>query len=128
MGAHAEPHISPLKTYYIIYSLLLVLTVTTYAVSFAGFPPTTAVVVAVAVAMVKASLVGAWFMHLKYDVRFNVFVFLAAVWFMSVFFILTMFDIGTRGKISAIMDNHQYRLEMAAPAAAPTPTPATPAH
>ena len=111
MSAHAEPHISPLKTYYTVYAALLVLTVTTYAVSFAGFEPKLAVIVAVSVAMVKATLVGAWFMHLKYDVKFNVFVFLAALWFMSVFFILTMFDVGSRGSISEVMDNYHYRAE-----------------
>ena len=70
-------HISPLSTYIAVYLALLVLTVVTVLVSYAELPPAQSIPAAIAVASVKATLVGAWFMHLKYDKRFNVFIFLA---------------------------------------------------
>ena len=102
-GHHA--HISPLGVYLGVYGALLVLTVLTVVVSYMGLPPTTSIITAMVVALVKASLVCAWFMHLKYDTKFNVIVFLSAVWFAGLFFIFTSFDIQSRGMV---LDIEQY--------------------
>lgn len=103
----------PLKTYFIIYGALLVLTVVTVGVSVIGLPSTLSIVVAMAVATVKAVLVGTWFMHLKYDRKFNVFVFLASFWFMAIFFIFTMTDLSSRGDILAVTGNFEQRMDEA---------------
>jgi len=107
-----EHHISPLSTYLIIYGALLVLTVVTVAISYMGLPPVQSITVAMLVAFVKASLVGAWFMHLKYDTRFNVFTFLAALWFMAIFFIFTMFDLTSRDRVTEVTGNHELHKDM----------------
>lgn len=106
-------HISPLKTYFGIFGCLLVLTVVTVGVSYAGLPSTLSIIVAMMVASLKAFLVAAWFMHLKWDTKFNIFIFSSAFWFMSVFFIFTMFDLGSRGAILQITDNYDLRYDRA---------------
>ena len=107
-------HITPLKTYYTVFGALLFLTIVTVGVSYAGLPATASIVVAMAVAAVKASLVGAWFMHLKYDTKFNVMCFLSAFWFVGLFFIFTTIDLGSRDSIMAISGNRVLRAELMA--------------
>lgn len=119
-GAHAADehhdglghHISPLSTYFAVYGALLVLTVVTVLVSYAELPPMQSIPAAIAVASVKAFLVAAWFMHLKYDTKFNIFIFVAALWFMAVFFIFTMFDLGSRGNVNEANDHFEYRQDL----------------
>ena len=106
--AHAH-HISPLSTYINVYLALVVLTVVTVGVSYLGLPPKPSLFVAMFVALIKASLVCAWFMHLKYDTKFNVFVFLSAVWFGGAFFLFTFIDLTSRGDILKIQDNEELR-------------------
>ncbi len=110
---HCGPHISPLSTYFAVYGALLVLTVLTVLVSYAELPPAQSIPAAMAVASVKATLVGAWFMHLKYDTRFNVFIFLAALWFMACFFVLTFFDLGSRDAVHEITGQMELRMDEA---------------
>lgn len=125
MSAHGEHHIMPMKTYYTVYGALLVCTALTYAVSELGpsmgvaAGSATSIAIAMAVAFTKAFLVAAWFMHLKYDTRFNVFTFVSALWFMSVFFIFTMFDIGSRERVTDITGHFDARAENAATAEVP---------
>lgn len=124
MSAHAEHHVMPMKTYFAVYGALLVCTALTYAVSELG--PSMGVVagsslsitIAMAVALTKAFLVAAWFMHLKYDTKFNVFTFVSALWFMTVFFVFTMFDISSRDTVNEVTGNFVLRTEQAAPAEA----------
>lgn len=104
-------HISPLSTYFIIYGLLLVLTVVTVLVSYAELPPAQSIPAAMAVASVKATLVATWFMHLKYDTRFNIFIFLAALWFMASFFVFTFFDLASRDMVIETNSHYEYRID-----------------
>ncbi len=133
MSAHGEHHVMPLKTYYIIFGSLLFCTALTYAVS--EFGPAMGVEagsalsigIAMVVAFTKAFLVAGWFMHLKYDEPFNKFTFASALWFMAVFFVFTMFDVGSRGFVNQISENLVAGEEAAAEAAsagAATPAPA----
>ncbi len=112
MSGHEHEHM-PLKTYFIIYGALLCLTVVTVGVSVIGLPSTLSIVVAMCVAAVKGVLVATWFMHLKYDRKFNVFIFVASFWFMAVFFIFTMTDISSRGDILAVTGNFEQRMDAA---------------
>jgi cytochrome c oxidase subunit 4 len=113
-----------MKTYFMVYGALLVCTALTYAVSELGpsmgvaAGSATSIAIAMAVAFTKAFLVAAWFMHLKYDTRFNVFTFVSALWFMAVFFIFTMFDIGSRDTVTEVTGNFVLRTEQAADAEA----------
>jgi len=118
-GAHAADehhdglghHISPLSTYFLVYGALLVLTVVTVLVSYAELPPAQSIPAAVAVASVKATLVAAWFMHLKYDKRFNIFIFVAAIWFMAAFFVFTLFDLTSRDAVMETNSHYQFRVD-----------------
>ncbi|MBL8619360.1 MAG: cytochrome C oxidase subunit IV family protein [Deltaproteobacteria bacterium] len=109
---HAGGHITPLPVYFAVYGALLVLTVVTVAVSYMGLPPLQSITVAMLVAMVKATLVGAWFMHLKYDAKFNVFTFLAALWFMASFFVFTFYDLASRGMVNEVTGQHVLHKDM----------------
>ena len=92
-------HISPLKNYMMVFGGLLVLTGLTYAVSYMNLGPAS-LPVAMLVALAKATLVCMYFMHLKYDERYHVFVFLSTLIFVGIFFPFTIFDLTARAKLS----------------------------
>jgi cytochrome c oxidase subunit 4 len=120
-------HVLPLGTYLKVYGALLILTYITVQVSLwdLGDP---AIFVAMAVAIVKATLVALYFMHLRYDSGFNRFVFLGSLLFLIIFFVFTLIDLGTRGTVIEEQGNFVLRDEQARtarpPAAAPTEKPA----
>ena len=91
-------HILPLRTYLTVAAVLFVLTAVTVGVSkidLGGWN----VVVAISIASVKALFVAFFFMHLLYDHKINLFVFIIAVSFVAVFIIFTMFDTLRRADI-----------------------------
>lgn len=91
-------HISPMSVYWKVFGALLVLTGLTYAVSYMSLGPAS-LPVAMVVAVAKASLVCMYFMHLKYDDRYHVFVFLSTLIFVGIFFTITIFDLQSRTKL-----------------------------
>lgn len=121
-GAHE--HLMPVATYLKIYAALLVLTGVTVGVSLLdlGAP---AIYVALAVAVIKGSLVAAYFMHLRYDAGFNRLVFAGSLLFLVIFFVFTMIDLGARGSVMEEQDTLFKRQEdLAQPAGAPAAPPA----
>ena len=60
--AHHAPNV---KAYLAVFGVLMVLTVVTVAIAYLRLPIAAAILIAMAVASVKAGLVGAFFMHLK---------------------------------------------------------------
>lgn len=110
---HREHHVIPLSTYYGVYGALLVLTVATVGVSYANLGAAS-LMVAMAVAVVKAALVAGYFMHLKYDEKFNSFVFFSSILFLAIMFVLTLADLGTRGLVDPELDNFALRRDQAA--------------
>lgn len=96
-----EPHVLPLSIYLGIGSLLIFLTaVTVYAASF-NFGEYN-LLIAMIIATIKASLVAMYFMHLKYDNKLYLLLFLSAIVFLAIFIIITMFDTLRRGDIYEI--------------------------
>ena len=94
---HAE-HVLPLRVYFGVFAALLVLTAVTVIISkfhFGAFN----LVVAMAVAAVKASLVALIFMHLKYDNKVYMMIFLGSILFLAIFIVFTMADTMTRGNV-----------------------------
>jgi cytochrome c oxidase subunit 4 len=87
---------TPVYVYVSVYLGLLVLTVVTVGVSELGLPMKQAVFWALVVASIKATLVLAWFMHVRGGPAINRFVLGTSFFFMAVFFTLTMADISTR--------------------------------
>lgn len=92
-------HISPMSTYNGVIGALFVLTGLTYAVSFADLGAAS-LTVAMLVAFVKASLVCAYFMHLKYDDKYHLFVFVGTLLFVGIFFGMTIFDLKSRDALN----------------------------
>ena len=74
---------------------LTILTVVTSAVwPYSNLPPDLAFPVAMIIATVKAFLVCAFFMHMWWDKKFNVVVFLSSTLFVVLFVGLTLLDTG----------------------------------
>lgn len=92
-------HVSPISLYNKIIAILFVLTGLTYAVSYMDLG-SASLTVAMIVAFIKASLVIAYFMHLKYDDRYHLFVFAGTVLFVGIFFGFTMFDMDARARLN----------------------------
>ncbi|RYZ64891.1 MAG: hypothetical protein EOP05_21370 [Proteobacteria bacterium] len=92
---HGDHHILPLATYYKVFGALICLTVITVAASLVDFGAFNAIV-AFAIATVKAYLVAAIFMHLKYDDKINRMILAAAVFFLLVLWFFSILDELTR--------------------------------
>ena len=103
-------HVSPMVMYVGVFAALIFLTVLTYAVSFANLGPMS-LLVAMAVATVKASLVIAFFMHLAFEDRFYLFIFLAAFVGIAIFFGFTLFDVASSADLNDQSDLGVPRLE-----------------
>jgi cytochrome c oxidase subunit 4 len=87
-------HVSPVWVFTAVFVTLLMLTIITYVVSFMGLGAAS-LPVAMTVAAIKATLVIGWFMHLKYEDRFYMFVFVTSFLFIGIFFTFTLGDMST---------------------------------
>ncbi|HZN41357.1 MAG TPA: cytochrome C oxidase subunit IV family protein [Planctomycetota bacterium] len=92
MGHH---HISTPQLFRNVLITLLVLTAITVAASRINFGSAN-MLIAMAIASIKASLVIAFFMHLRWDTGINKIVFLSSFLFLSLLFIFTLGDQATR--------------------------------
>src|SRR5580692_366510 len=97
-GGDVHVHISPSRFYWGIFGALVLLTVATVKVSYYDFGSAN-IVIALLIATLKASLVAAFFMHLRHDKLFNTLAFLSAFLFLAIFILLTYDDLGTRGRM-----------------------------
>jgi cytochrome c oxidase subunit 4 len=91
-------HLSSAQFYWGIFGALVILTLLTVRVSYYDFGSAN-IIIALLVATAKASLVAAFFMHLRHDNLFNTLAFLAAFLFLAIFILLTYDDLGRRGEI-----------------------------
>lgn len=94
-------HVLPLRVYLIVATLLLFGTGLTVAIAQIDFGPWN-LVVAMAIAGIKATLVAMFFMHLKYDNKLYSIVFVGAILFLAIFIVFTMFDTMRRGDLYEI--------------------------
>jgi cytochrome c oxidase subunit 4 len=93
-------HVLPLWVYLGVFGALLVLTVVTVAVAQVHLGGTGNLIVAMVVACIKASLVALFFMHLLYDKKIYLYVFMSSLVFLAVFIIFTSFDIFRRDSLA----------------------------
>ena len=91
-------HIGSNQSYVGIFLALIFLTFVTVKVSYYDFGSAN-IIIAMLVATMKATLVAAFFMHLRYDKLFNTLAFISAFLFLSVFIVLTYDDLGRRGQV-----------------------------
>jgi len=94
--AHGVGHIVPFKILFGVFAALTVLTVITVVASLFNFGEFN-LIIALAIAVVKASLVVLFFMHLIWDKPFNAIVFVGCLIFVGLFISL------------ALLDSNQYR-------------------
>jgi cytochrome c oxidase subunit 4 len=88
-------HIASTQFYLGIFGALIVLTLLTVRVSYYDFGSAN-IIIALVIATMKASLVAAFFMHLRHDNLFNTIAFLSAFLFLAIFILLTYDDLGVR--------------------------------
>lgn len=91
-------HVSSSFFYIAVFVGLLVLTVTTVGQSYLDLGKLNLAVV-VLIASLKASLVVSFFMHLRWDNKFNALIFISTIFFIGVFFAYTMNDTERRGEL-----------------------------
>lgn len=94
--AHGSHHVVPLKIYYAIFAILMVLTGVTVAVAYIDLGPIN-IVAALAIAGFKAMIVVLYFMHVKYSTRLIKLTVIAGLYWMGIIFALTLGDYLTRG-------------------------------
>ena len=106
MSAHSDkhPHVLPLRIYYGVGAILFILTIITvvtgkylhldsmveevFKLKFTGLN----LILAMVIATIKGTLVALFFMHLLYDNKMYMLIFVGGLTFLSFFFILTLFD------------------------------------
>ena len=88
-------HISPVRTYVLIFAMLMVFTAITVAVAFTNLGPFN-FPVAISIAIVKATLVILFFMHVKYSTRLTWAVVAGSVFWLGILLALLMSDYITR--------------------------------
>lgn len=93
-------HVSSTFFYIAIFSALICLTIATVGQSYVDLGKLNLAVV-ILIASIKASLVVAFFMHLRWDNKFNALMFVSAIFFIGVFFVYTMNDTERRGELDA---------------------------
>jgi len=126
---HGLAHVTPVKLLVGVFGALTILTILTVVVTSIDLGSQGNFVIAMIVATVKAGLVMAFFMHLVWDKKFNLTVFLSAFLFVVLFLSLAMTD---RNEYQAQIDAFEQTnpLKTAASAEspeAPSPAAATPA-
>lgn len=100
----SEHHITPLKTYLAVAGTLLFLTAVTVWVSYFDFGSFN-IVIAMGVASLKASIVALFFMHLLWDDKKNLTMFVMSLMFLGIFITVTLLDTGFRGGVNSEVEN-----------------------
>ena len=93
-------HIVPVRIYVTIFAALLVGTGLTVFAAFIDFPWQFNTIVALTIAVTKATLVVLYFMHVRYSPRLVWVIVAAALFWMAIMFSLTFSDYFTRGWLS----------------------------
>jgi len=92
-------HVVPVRIYFTIFTVLLVLTAVTVIVSGIDLGRMNTVV-ALAIAVTKAVLVILFFMHLRYSTKLTWLVVSAGFVWLSILILFTMTDVLTRGLVA----------------------------
>jgi cytochrome c oxidase subunit 4 len=105
-GGDHHPHVLPLRVYLATWGALLVFTVITVFASSLDLGHTGNLLVALVIATLKAGLVAAVFMHLRYDHKFHTIILLSSIIFLGIFISFTMFDTSARGRAEGVEATH----------------------
>jgi cytochrome c oxidase subunit 4 len=91
-GTHGHVHVVAPRVLLAVFAGLMVLTLITVGVTYFDFGRTVNVWLALGIAVAKAALVALYFMHLRWDSRFNGLVFVASFFFIALFIGITVLD------------------------------------
>ena len=94
--AHATPHVVPVRLYLTVFAVLLVLTAVTTAVAFVDLGRLN-VVIMLTIAMVKATLVVLYFMHVRWSDQLVWLVVGGAIAWLLLLVVLVTGDLAIRG-------------------------------
>jgi cytochrome c oxidase subunit IV len=103
-------HILPKYVYFGVLGVLLFLTVVTVLTAQIDLGPFN-LPLAMVIACTKAALVAGIFMHLYWDHKFNLLIFISSLLFLSIFVIVTMLDTEGRGMVIPERQNFRPRDE-----------------
>ncbi len=93
MAEHtSEHHIVPLKYYFGVFSLLMVFTVLTVYVAQFDLPGLWNIIVALTIAVIKATAVVLIFMHVKWSSKLTQVIVIAGMFWLAILLVLTMAD------------------------------------
>lgn len=97
MATHSEEthHIVPIKVYFAVFVALVIGTIVTTAVAYVDLGQFN-VVVALTIAVCKASLVILFFMHVKYSPKLTKLVVIAGIFWLIILLTMTESDLLTR--------------------------------
>jgi cytochrome c oxidase subunit 4 len=111
--AHDEAHVDSPWLYVKVYVALLILTVLTVMVSttfgLGDISHAFSLTVAMLIATAKGTLVVLFFMHVLHDQKLIGLIVVVSLFFMGLFFSMTMFDVSARGSITSLEDNAMFR-------------------
>ena len=89
-------HIVQRKVYFVIFGLLMVFTALTYFAAKVDLGGSLNTVVALTIAVIKATLVVLYFMHVRYSTRLTWVIVAAAIFWLAILFVYTISDYMTR--------------------------------
>jgi cytochrome c oxidase subunit 4 len=96
MSTASSDHVVSIRLYLAIFATLIILTALTVWVAFIDLGPLN-LIVALGVAVTKATLVVLFFMHVKYSSRLTWLVVVSGFFFLAIMLGLTMSDVVSRG-------------------------------
>lgn len=104
LDTHDHDHISSMRLLNFILVALLILTALTVAASRIHFGEGLNLWIAIGIAVIKASLVCAFFMHLLHDKAMNSIVLFFCILTIGLFLLFTLIDLSSRGMVDPIRD------------------------
>jgi cytochrome c oxidase subunit 4 len=93
-------HVSSAFFYIAVFGALICLTIATVGQSYVDLGKLNLAVV-ILIASLKATLVVSFFMHLRWDNKFNALIFISGIFFIGIFFAYTFNDTERRGELDA---------------------------
>jgi len=99
---HGTHHIVPVRIYLMVFGALMVLAALTVGASFINLGVSNNLI-ALAIAVTKAGLIMAFFMHLKYSSRLTWIVAGVGFFWLIIFFVITLGDYMARGSIPGML-------------------------
>jgi cytochrome c oxidase subunit 4 len=103
-------HIVSKKVYFLIFGALIVGTILTYAAARVDLDhvfPGANTVVALTIAVIKATLVVLYFMHVRYSSRLTWVIVVSGFFWLGIMFALTMSDYLSRGRAAPTSEGKQ---------------------